>query len=395
MKNRRKRAYKGTPFKTVNDEDFKTKLDRFIVNSAINHQVLTDKQFKRITSGWKKGRDEKTDEEWYNYYYEELFKQPGWSDDVKTNNDIKYIDYKSPNRKSINHRFSLKSNSRFQLHSVFKPGTYIIDIMFSGHYAYLIAINANTRYLFAELLNDRFEIGKGLKIGKRAIKDVNHYLRAMDSLMSKGMKPVKIFADNEKCFQAAKDYYKARGGIEFQGVEKIRRGVYPSFMKNNSKHKTQPLHSSLGIIDRVIRTLRDMAYASQIGDILPEQMDVLVNMYNKAPHRTLSYYAGEDTSPEAVQSNPDLENFIIRRICQDNYNVKSQDDYFLPEGTKVLVYNDYDSFQKRRSQTQPGTYYIGSESYYKNGKFTIINEEGYVPPQKLPRYRIKPIIKGS
>lgn len=53
-------------------------------------------------------------------------------------------------------------------------------------------------------------------------------------------------------------------------------------MAQNKNNKTEPLHNSLGIIDRVIRTLRDMAYTAKIPKITPDVMDDLVYQYNNA-----------------------------------------------------------------------------------------------------------------
>ena len=58
------------------------------------------------------------------------------------------------------------------------------------------------------------------------------------------------------------------------------------------RQKKDPMHSSLGIIDRVIRTLRDMAYNIKADVITPEIMEELVSQYNNAPHKTLLKLAG-------------------------------------------------------------------------------------------------------
>ena len=99
----RKKRSRSVEYKTrntIDDEDFKTKLDRFIINSAIDKRVLSKSDLMRITRGWKNGRDEKTDDEWYDYYYKELYSQPGWSKPLKTTyENIKYTVYKTPNKR--------------------------------------------------------------------------------------------------------------------------------------------------------------------------------------------------------------------------------------------------------------------------------------------------------
>ena len=52
------------------------------------------------------------------------------------------------------------------------------------------------------------------------------------------------------------------------------------------KNATHIAHDKLGVIDRVTKTLRDMAYVAGVPDPIPENvMEHLVNMYNQAPHR--------------------------------------------------------------------------------------------------------------
>ena len=422
----RKKRSRSVEYKTrntIDDEDFKTKLDRFIINSAIDKRVLSKSDLMRITRGWKNGRDEKTDDEWYDYYYKELYSQPGWSKPLKTTyENIKYTVYKTPNKRKklafdmvqkttdkktnlqieaaehkrvenekkadtyIPNSFPLKDNKKYYLHSVFSPNTYIIDLMFSDKNCYLIAINGNTRYLYAQILNTVIQQEEGFRIGTNAVRNVSHYIAALDKLLKQGMKPEKLIGDDEGCFKAATAFYNQHH-IIFEPVRRMRKGVYPNFMPREQNEKTEPLHSSLGLVDRVIRTLRDMAYNVNIGTINPGQMKDLVMLYNKAPHETLSYYAGEETTPEMAQNDPELENFIIRRIMQSNFNVKKQFGYDLPENSPVSVYNDTDIFQKRRTINQPGHFVVGK---FDRGLYEVKNVEGNVPTQYLPRYRLQP-----
>uniref|UniRef100_UPI0025A4FF83 hypothetical protein n=1 Tax=Bacteroides acidifaciens TaxID=85831 RepID=UPI0025A4FF83 len=153
--------------------------------------------------------------------------------------------------------------------------------------------------------------------------------------------------------------------------------------------KTDPMHGSLGIIDRVIRTIRDMAYNMQEGIITPSVMDEIVNQYNNAPHQTLSKYAGFKVSPKMVQEDPDLEEFIVKRISQENFKIMSQPGFHLEPNTSVKLYNEHDSLMKRRSIIQPGEFkVIGKE----NGLFKVEGKlNGKNETQLLPRYLLDPI----
>lgn len=401
------------------ENDFRKKLDELVVFSSNIHRILTQNEFDKMTKRWK-GKNEKPIKEWYKIYYEELHKQPGWSMEIRNNNsNISYTVYKSPNKrkhlikrlygktgdpekdktiidnelknakssKHVHNSFPLKENRKFFLHSVHNPDTYFMDIMFTGRFGYLICINANTRYLYAEVLNGRFKFGEGLRYGSRVVRSSENFINTFESLLNKGFKPKLLVADDEGCFhsQTTLAFYR-KHNIQFQGVPRLKKGVYPKFMSKRYE-KTEPLHSSLGIVDRVIRTLRDMAYNAEIDVIQPQEMKRLVELYNNSPHATLSYYAGEQVSPLMAQRDPVLEKFIMRRICQENFNVKAQDGYEIPIGEIVKVYNDFDKFDKRRSMIQPGNYYV---SDYRRGLYEITNYDTN-ETQELPRARIQPI----
>ena len=150
------------------------------------------------------------------------------------------------------------------------------------------------------------------------------------------------------------------------------------------KQKTEPNHSSLGLIDRVIRTIRDMAYNMRIRLITPEIMKQLVYLYNNSPHSTLSKYAGQLVSPEDVDNDPELEDFIIRKIKQENYSIMNNPGFNLSKGAKVDVYNVDSSMAKRRTIKQEGKFKINDR---RGAMFEVINDETG-EKQIVPRYKL-------
>ena len=54
---------------------------------------------------------------------------------------------------------------------------------------------------------------------------------------------------------------------------------------------SEPYHSSLSILDRVVRIIRDLAYNLKYLIITPDRMQHLVYIYNNVPHETLTHYA--------------------------------------------------------------------------------------------------------
>ena len=291
---------------------------------------------------------------------------------------------------NYNSYFPLKQNNKqYSLHKVASRNSYLIDLMFETKFVYLVAININTRYLFVELMNQTINANKN-SYGKTNVKTTKKFLQCLEKMISNGMTIKYLSGDSEKCFTSkeAQEFYEANE-ISFIPVERLNKTQYPSFMnsRNRFANKTTPNHSSLGIIDRVIRTLRDMAFNMEIGVIDPITMKNLVIQYNSAPHRTLSHYAGFEVSPQMVNDDKELENYIVRRICQENYNIKSQYGFNLEKGTKVKVYNEFDPLIKRRSMIQPGDFEIDA---FTNGMYRVKNNLNN-SILMIPRTKIDPI----
>ena len=207
--------------------------------------------------------------------------------------------------------------------------------------------------------------------------------------MYKGMIVKYLKGDGEKAFISidAKKFYNNHG-IEFETVSR-QITKYPEFMKDLhmvKSIKSEPTHSSLGIIDRVIRTIRDIAYNLEVKEISPNVMVYIVNLYNNTPHKTLSKYAGIKVSPNDVDNNPALEEFIVRKIHQENYDIMHREGYNLYPGEQVVVYNVPSSMAKRRSVIEPGNWKVKE---YLGNMFEIENEKGET--QKVSRYKIHPI----
>lgn len=307
----------------------------------------------------------------------------------------------TPKIDAFNSYFPLKQNvKKYALHKVASRNTYLIDLMFEQKFVYLVAININTRYLFVELMNKVINPNKNA-YGKKNTKTTAKYIRCLENMMINGMSVNYLSGDSEKCFTSndAQNFYFANN-ITFIPVERLNK-TQNAFRVNqhttpnakaktmpNAKLRTSPNHNSLGIIDRVIRTIRDMAYHMEVNVITPQIMHDIVLQYNSAPHQTLSYYAGFGVSPKMVNDDAELENYIVRKICQENYNIKSQYGFDLAKGTKVKIYNEKDPMIKRRSLIQPGDFEVDA---FTNGMYRIKNTNNNKIIM-LPRTKIAPII---
>ena len=333
----------------------------------------------------------------------------------KTQSKIKHLQ-KNPNVKINNsetlqdkNSFPLKQNiKQFQLHTIAPRHSFIIDFMFENKtICYLVATNINTRKLFvvktnltkSDIANEekKNEIEDTTKLRLMEQKTTRAYLNALKQIMQETeIKYLK--GDGEKAFNSrnAQDYYEANG-IQFIPVRRQAITKYPDFMnelsmvasiknKQKTKWKTEPKHSSLGLNDRVIRTIRDLAFNLGYGVIREPQMKYIVNLYNNAPHSTLSKYAGQPVSPNDVDSNEALERFIVRRIQQDNFNIMHSARYNLKPGTNVKVYNEPNAMTKRRCKLEPGNWTVNKQV---GVLFELIDEKGNTETKS--RYQIDEI----
>ncbi|MBR4618367.1 MAG: hypothetical protein IKO49_03585, partial [Bacilli bacterium] len=265
--------------------------------------------------------------------------------------------------------FPLKENKQYYLHTVAPKHSYIIDLMFENkQFCYLVAININTRKLFVEPTNFNLETNENetnedfINKAKESLKSSENVKLALQNIMKQIEKSKKennkdkrikhLRGDSESAFKSRimKQFYD-KNGIDFEEVIREPTTKYPEFMFDNhmvksirnekeNKWKTEPKHTSLAILDRAIRTIRDLAFNMRVPIIDTKIMNIIVWQYNNAPHSTLSKYAGQPVSPNDVDSNPDLEAFIVRRIQQDNFNIINSSNFDIKPGVKVKVFNN-------------------------------------------------------
>lgn len=269
---------------------------------------------------------------------ENIIVNPNPIDDDEINPDLIPPELKATNYFDIN-----KNKKKYALHHVAYPGTYQIDLMFSGtrNNCFLVAIEVNTRYVFAirtniELIYD----------GEKHLETKSTFAiyLAMQRLFDQGWYPSIIKSDSESAFKSdfIKQYVYAKRGIRFQ----------PVFRTKGSYNKSQPMHTSLAIVDRFVKTLKtnflDIGYFN--GELPADLVDKFVDYYNKErPHSTLSKLLKTPTTPEQVHNDIKKEIRIIRELLYKNREIMQRPDWELPPGTLVKVYKGYNKFNKLRS----------------------------------------------
>lgn len=201
-----------------------------------------------------------------------------------------------------------------------------------------VFLESNSRYAFAYPTYD--------KVGLTAISNVKKLIRDL------GGKPVvKLTSDGEAAFQS-------NAFTNFCHEQNITVRIVPD-----------KAHSTLGLIDRFMRTLRDMhqpANKSQeqqyekkyLNFSIVDMIDCL-DKYNNTFHKSIG------CTPREMMDNPEREKEYIRKKMKYREIQNHISDFVLPIGTYVRyrMNNDDLNGNKRRSQ-------------FSREKFKIMNKVG-------------------
>ena len=297
--------------------------------------------------------------------------------------------------------FPVKENKAYHLHMAASRGTYLIDFMYSGKYIYLIAINVNTRKAYArptnvQTLNNPEAVELASRSNERAVEiefkervtlnnrfTTRKFIETLTRMIDEdGMDVKHLRGDGQLAFASstARHFYKSRG-ITFTPVVRLDVGITEP---DGVPHHSEPMHTSLGIVDRFIRTLRDMAYNLNRSVIDSNFMQRLLYNYNNAPHKHLTKILGFSCSPNMV--NYEMECELVRRIAQTNWEVMNSFGYRINNGTSVKVYNEKDNVRKRRTAIRPGKFKVTG---WRNGMYEVTKDDG--TKIQLPRFKIAPL----
>ena len=372
--------------KKPKEKPFKVKVDEYVILHP--DELLNYEEFNNVSRNWNRNM---TQQEAYKYYQDRFFALPGATakidePDELTNlgfrNKSKYIfgtrDYEMNPKinKTITNYFPLKDNlKRYKLHKIAPYGTYMVDLMYCGKLVYLAGINVNTRYGMIELTNITNDEGEAIKKGAR---DTISYLRALDKMINevKETNPIKhLTGDGEGAFKSklSNSFYQ-QYGITFHPVPR---------MYVEGKETTDPLHSSLALVDRFIRTIRDMIFTAGYK-LTPLAIKEMVRQYNNAPHSTLSKWIGFPVSPIMVQKDKNKEEYIVMKINKANVATKLKFGFDLSIGSRVKVFNEKATLGKRRQICREGVI-VGRQGVLYRVK-TNYGEE------LIPRYKLDLVV---
>jgi hypothetical protein len=250
------------------------------------------------------------------------------------------------------------------------PHQYQIDLLQQSNGAqppfFFMAINTNTRYAFAYPI-----LGKNKKI---MIQCLNQLLKDTEGHL----------ADVESDEEAGLDSDLA---VRWYAETGIGHNVIDD--KN---------HTALGIVDRLIRTLRDMNRPTihddsndpRFRDFTPELMAQLLNIYNNTTHSGLTYWdtdeEGNDVkhtfTPAEMQNDPEEQQKYIMRKLYETEERRERPDFELPIGTWVRYIIPRD-VRKKRFLISPERYQIAGRAV--NG-YILMDAKGHV--RNFPRWQL-------
>lgn len=208
------------------------------------------------------------------------------------------------------------------------PYSYQMDTFINnkskGKLNYLIFININTRKAYAYPLH-----GKG---ADTVIEALNRFINDVGEVFS-------ITSDQDRAYLSNKV-------LEFIKSKNIN---YFNTEDNN--------HNVLGIVNRFMRTIRDLAEGKYIDE---NEMKKIIDSYNESPHESL-----DNRAPNDITLNDELEYIENKCIEKNPYDFKP--------GDKVRVVIDKNPLSKHRSNVSKKSYIVDS----KEGNQFVIRASDY------------------
>ena len=221
------------------------------------------------------------------------------------------------------------------------------------------------RYWFVFIgTNNRY--GVALPLNSKNAEDVRDALNEFITEFN----PAKLTSDQEKAFMEKRN-------IELMKEKKVLLQTVPE--RN---------HSSLSLIDRFIRTLRDMnrvvdgeinkqSIDEEFKSFSVEKMNELIDIYNN------TYHSAIKCTPKEMFDNEELEKEYIFNCMDKHEKQKRIEDFELKENEFVRYVIDKDPLKKKR-------YNVSNESYKiagKEGKHYILEASDGTTMIK-PRFKL-------
>lgn len=280
----------------------------------------------------------------------------------KPNNyETQLLDVHEPHfniRKQIK-KYQFKTYSRI-------PGGFIGDIFFNkSKFACLLLININTRKAYAYALNN---------VEIKPIGNQEYTITYSTTNKKTTSNLINVFK------QFLNDINHKITSLRFDNESAVKSKMFQTMLRNN-KIKFVPVvegsHTSLSLIDRLCRTIRDISYNMGIKILTQNDINKVLNVYNNMYHSSLSKMLASSSlgqhvglnkkiTPNEVNEHPELEQQIINYCIDYNKQLKVlHPEIELEVGQICKVYQPFDKFKKRRR--------LLKKDYYK-----IVNKTGNI-----------------
>ena len=289
------------------------------------------------------------------YPYRSINKLKSLYDSV---DETKIKHYNNFNVKQSKKDYSLKTYSKI-------PHSYIGDIFFQGRdFAFLLLININTRYAYA------YQLGK---IDEKVVHNVDENQDEHEiTYVTKGQKTIESL---KKAFNKHLETHSINL-LRFDGERAINSEGFERYLRSKNIKYAPSIpgtHTSLSLIDRLCRTIRDIAFNLNI-EIIPNQttMNKILKYYNDARHEGLTNILFkshpelkdkyEFISPSIMEHNPELETIYIKECIKYNFYISTQPDYELNKNDIVKVVSTVGKLGKKRTILDKDDYKIIKQS---------------------------------
>ena len=286
------------------------------------------------------------------------------------------------NIKDSQKKYSLKTYSNVY-HS------FIGDIFFqSNKAAFLLLININTRKAYA------------YQLGKIECKDEIDLVNGIEKIVYQYATGGKKTA--EELMKAFNKHLQIEriNILKFDGESAIKSPGFQQYLRQNNIKFINSIpnaHTSLSLIDRLCRTIRDIAFNLGYDLILTQnQMNEILNYYNNTRHEGLTkiilsnhpelkHRYPNGICPNDVSQNRELEKIYVIECKKWNLIVMSQNDFIVNVGENVKIVNTNDKMKKKRTILSKDKYTIQG---YKGNMIKLKNSRNGLIEYR-PRYLIK------
>ena len=316
---------------------------------------------------------------------EEKIKRLPWKSRLKANDYMKKLGWNEQQKELArnylkNDYFNIKKNKKnYQLHLIAPRHTFIIDLFFPGKFVYLLAVNVNTRKAFAipsplitKQTNFRFNVPN------EGHKTVPNVLRMFDKLLRET--PIKmIIHDKEPAFLSNEfKTYCRNHNITIKPYNQ-----YNVSGLTETNETTRTLHGRLSILDRLCRTIRNVAYNMGVinQEIDPNVMRTILQIYNSSPHTAFYKALHLNISPDEMDSDKKLEDAFCYQLSKQNFVIMNNENFEI--NCPVRVFNEASLFDKLKHKLLPGIFQIVG----KEGNLFVCKQGNTII--KVPRWMIR------